>query len=367
MSRSVLSIASLLLLLALPSLADEAPDDEGMLGSASSAPRAEAAPLATKAPQIAPAVAPAGRLTPHLVRHVEAGKQPTTCAISKDGATLYVACRGDNSVSVFDANTMDARAPFKEVGYSAWGLAEKDLRTLLVSNWAGSGIAIIDTATGQRTGEIPSGMKPSYLALSPDHARVYSAGNFGGEAAIGDIATRKLVRSLDVGRRPSGVAVSPDGRWLYVAVCESNEIARIDLKNEVVLDRMGVPLATMTNLLMSPDGSTLLACGKDDRLLLVDVASGKAEKVKVGADPSSVAVTPDGTLALVSNYGASSVTLVDLATREPYAQVATGPGPIHVETDGKRFWTCNDRAGTVSFFRLETPEQAALRATAAGQ
>jgi YVTN family beta-propeller protein len=344
-----IAIFALLLSSSQATALDDVGDEEGL-----------EAPVATPA-----AVPSPERPKATLVKHSAAGKQPTTCALSPDGRTLYVTNRGDNTVSVLDADTLELRSTMTDVGYSAWGVLPTADGHLLVANWAGTGIAVLEAATGKRLGEIPSGMKPSYLALSADGARVYSTGNFGGEATIGDVKSRKLVKSFDVGLKPMGVAVSRDGKSLYVAVCESRSIARVDLVAQSLGAPIPAPLAATTNLVLSHDGTKLLAAGDDDDLLVVDIASGRVTKIAVGKDPSAVAATPDGKLALVANHGSSSVTLVDLEKGEAYSSIATAPGPLHVETDGRRFWTCNDRAGSVSGFRLGVPRPEAPKAEAA--
>lgn len=329
---------------------------------APSAPKADVqiAPLpAPAAPPRAPAPVAGPLLKATLITHAAGGKQPTTCAIVKDGAKLLVTNRGDNSVSVFDTATMTIERTIPEVGYSAWGVVRRPTGQLLVANWAGSTIALIDEATGKRTGQVSVGMKPSYLAVSPDGTKVYSSGNFSDDVTIADLGTKRAARQIPVGHKPMGVAVSPDGRWLWVAVCDSKKIAKVDLKHEVQLDQFGAPLATTTNLVLTPDGRKLLAAGDGGRLLIMDVETEEVEKIVVGLDSSCVAVTPDGRVALVADYNGAEVSLVDLPARQKYASVATGTGTMHVETDGKRFYTCNDKAGTVSAFRLDPIDSAA--------
>ena len=348
-----------MLLLCFP-LASAHAQDATPVPRDAAAPAGDGAVAAIARPALpAQPIAPGQRVKATLIQHVAAGKQPTTSAITDGGATLIVTNRGDNTVSVFDTATMDLSKTIRDVGYSAWGVRPTSDSMLLVANWTGSSISVVDRAAGKRLGEIPVGMKPSYVAVSHDGSRVYSSGNFSGDVTIADVKKRKLLRSLEVGKRPTGVALSPDGKLLYVAACESQLVDVIDLEHEVVLRKMPAALASTTNLVLTDGGRRLLAAGSDNRLLVMDAETGASRTVAVGADPSSVAVTPDGGTAFVANYRDASVTIVDLAKLEAYASVPVGSGPIDVQTDGTRLYTCNDKAGSVSAFRLEPAGSAA--------
>lgn len=350
--RSIVAHASFVAVLATRiAAADAVPTEDA---PAPQVPVAAPAPVADPAPLVLPAAPQPARLVATLLVHVPAGKQPTTSLLVDSGRTLLVANRGDNTLSVFATDGMTLTKTIPDVGYSAWGLADRGNGKVLVANWAGSSIAFVDVGTGKRTGEAPTGMKPSYLAVSPDGKRAYAAGNFSDDVTITDLTTRKVVRHVEVGRRPMGVALSADGRTLWVAVCESKKIAKIGLDG-VQLDQIAAPLAATTNLALSADGRTLLAAGEGGKLLAIDVASGAVDAIPAGSDLSSVAITPEGRIALAADYASGSVGLVDLATREHYASVPVGVGPIDVRTDGRRFYTCNDKAGTVSVFRLDPP------------
>jgi YVTN family beta-propeller protein len=281
------------------------------------------------------------RATPvaELVGHRVAGRQPTTVTLLDAGRRVAVTNRGDESVWIYDAATLEVVARHSLVGrHGAWAVAEPQEGLLLVSNWKGESLSVLDAATGEVTGSIPVGIKPSYVALSPDGARAYVAGHLSGDVSLVDVAGRTPVRILEVGQRPMGVAASTDGRWLYVASCRSRKVSKVDLKYEVVLSSFGAPLAETSNLVVTPDGAMLLAAGDDDRLLLIDAETGRTDKVKVGRGPAAVALSPDGRWAFVACYDAAAV----------------------VATDGRRLYSVSDQAAALSVFQLGEVEPAAI-------
>jgi DNA-binding beta-propeller fold protein YncE len=296
--------------------------------------------------------APAAR-TAKFVGHFMTGPQPTTVSLLAGGRELAVANRGDESLWILDADTLEPVAKHSVVGrHGIWAAAERKEGRLVVSHWKGESISLLDRATGELGASIPVGIKPSYVALSPDGTKAYVAGNLSGDVALVDLEKSELERLLEVGQKPMGVAASPDGRWLYVAACKSRKISRVDLKYEVVLDHFGAPLAATTNLAITPDGSILLAAGDDDRLLLIDAETGRTDKVKLPGDPAGVAVSPDGRTAYVACYEAGLVAVVDLASRALIDELPVGPGCIDVATDGRRLYAVNDQGGSISVYEL---------------
>lgn len=288
-----------------------------------------------------------------LVAHVETGPQPTTVTLLDGGRRIAVGNRGDESVWIYDARTLEVLARHSLVGkHGVWGVAQLDGGRLLVSNWKGETLTILDDASGRAIGRIPVGIKPSYLAISPDGTKAFAAGKLSGDVSIVDLAKREPDRVLDVGQKPMGVTVSSDGRWLYAAASQSRKISRIDLDYEVVLASFGAPLASTTNLALTPDGRILLAAGDDNRLLLIDAETGRTDKIKVAADPAAVAVSPDGRHAFVACYRGASISVVDLATRQLVRELPVGPGCIDVATDGRRVYSVSDQAAAMSVFEL---------------
>ncbi|WP_185921788.1 beta-propeller fold lactonase family protein [Streptomyces sp. WAC06614] len=70
----------------------------------------------------------------------------------------------------------------------------------------------------------------------------------------------------------------------------------------------------------------------------------------VDANPTAVAVKPDGTVAYSANTGADTVTVIDAATDEPRATVQVGqlPQGLAVTPDGNHVYVANTSSNTVS-------------------
>ena len=84
-----------------------------------------------------------------------------------------------------------------------------------------------------------------------------------------------------------------------------------------------------------------------NRISVVTGIDQIAEQVVVGADPRVATTSPDGTYALVSNYGDKTTSLVDI---KALRVIATLPyyGSIGFHPDGQRFYIASDYTSTSS-------------------
>jgi len=78
--------------------------------------------------------------------------------------------------------------------------------------------------------------------------------------------------------------------------------------------------------------------------------------IMVRNQPTSVAVTPDGTRAYVTNRGSASVSVINTATNAVLATVLVGRQPIGVAVtpDGTRVYVTNFASNTVSVIATAT-------------
>ena len=145
-------------------------------------------------------------------------------------------------------------------------------------------------------------------------------------------------------------------------------------------------LACAAPAVPASSGPTLLVLNKSDHeMAIVDAATQKVlAKLPTGRGPHEVAVSPDGRLAYVANYGAhglfrpgeapkfepgASLTVVDLERRavratydlKPHAQ----PHGIAVSRDGRLVWVTVE--GSQSVLELEAASGKILRSWKTGQ
>ncbi|MGI9014545.1 MAG: cytochrome D1 domain-containing protein [Phycisphaerales bacterium] len=194
---------------------------------------------------------------------------------------------------------------------------------LLILNKAEASVSVIDLAKNQEVARIEVGDGPHEVAVAPDESIAvvcnYGQRTPGNTLSVIDLATYEVTKTIDLGEhhRPHGIVF-----------LDNNRIA---VTNE-----------------------------QEQNLLLVNVPTGVIETVlPTNARISHmVAVTPDKSIAYVTNIGSGSVSIFDLTQGRHIQTVATGEGAegVDISPDGKEVWVTNRAAETLSVLNTATSE-----------
>lgn len=198
-------------------------------------------------------------------------------------------------------------------------------------------------------------------AQGPKTGRLLVANQQSASASIVELSTG-AVTHITVGNGPHEAAISPDGKWGFISVYgvggpqgAGNQIAVIDM-NEKKVVRM-IDLGTYTR----PHGVVPVA-GSPLKLIITsettqNIVTADAEKgtvlgaVATGAQGSHmVAVAADGKRAYTANVGAGTMTALDLATGKVTGSLPIAPRSEGIATtpDGNEVWVGSNEARTVS-------------------
>ena len=222
----------------------------------------------------------------------------------------------------------------------------------------------IDLLSGKVLPTIPLGSTagPAGIAISPDGATAYvtdagAAGTLGNTITPIDLATDKTLPPVTVGPGPQGIAITPDGRRAYVTDAGAfvpgqigsiaSTVTPVDLATGTALPAIPVGNAP-TAIAITPDGSTALVANTNSGSVSpIDLADDKAgSPIAVQGNPISVAISPaQPTTAYVADAisGPSTtgnVTLIDLTSDTAGAPIAVGKNPqaIAMSPDGTTAW-----------------------------
>jgi YVTN family beta-propeller protein len=248
---------------------------------------------------------------------VSSGTGASGVADSRDGAYVYVASTGANSVSVVSAledTTVGNPIP---IGHRPTSLTvSADGRSLLVAD-EDHGVSVIDTRSNTVSRRIALPSDSGAVAVSPDGRHIYASNGGNGGLSVTDTTTGHTTTGpAPLGYSPDSMTVSPDGRRLYAAGMNETSARSIDILSVIDTTTLnpvgspGAPLGTGPHsMAVSPDGRRLYVTNVfEGTVSVIDTESGAVgAPVPVGGGPVSVTVSPDGHRVYVALLGESKV------------------------------------------------------------
>ena len=332
-------------------------------------------------------------------------RSPDDLALSPDGKRLYVVCSGSDEVLVVDT-TARAVAGHVAVGKAPRGIAlAPDGKRFYVTNSWSDTVSEVDATSMQVLRTLPAGFEPTGVALDADRNVLYVANRLSDDISLIDLASGADLRRLAAGRGASYVATSPDGARVFIShvypqigkfrTPPQSEITEVDAARQVVEKRLALNSAAgVFHMELSRDGRLGIAAEMRPRNLvpLAHVEHGWVfgNSLAVFGDdiggvvqmpldeiesypslPFGVAIAPDKSRAYVSASGSNELVIVDLAklaaaARSPkaarlandlsasamyvVARVGVGRNPrnIRLSPDGAALYVANRLDDTIS-------------------
>ncbi len=246
------------------------------------------------------------------------GDTPLAIAISPDGTTAYVS--DTEAVTPINLVTGFAETPITMAAnvFPAAIAITPDGSTAYVGD-LGTGVVIpVNLATKTTGTAIPACTTPHDVAadivVSPDGTTAYVACPLSGTVVPINTSTNTTGSPIFAGEGPEGLAITPDGATLYAA-------------------NFGAFGVVNGQVIQFSNGTTVTP---------IDASTDTAgTPITVGSEPSSVAITPNGTTAYVVNLASSTVTPIDIATNSAGIPISLNttltstPGPqIAITPDG---------------------------------
>jgi DNA-binding beta-propeller fold protein YncE len=264
------------------------------------------------------------------------GTGPHEAAISPDGRTGVVTIYGDrtpgNQLAVIDVAAATVSRTISLDTYTrphgVVFIPGDNARVVVTSESTGN-VVLVNLATGQVEGAIPTGAKGSHMAaITADGRRVFTSNVYSGSVSEIDLASRTLVRTIPVAPQVEGIAVTPDGSLVFAGSNTDGTVSIIDTGTGTIASTLRgfkVPY----RLAASADGRTAIACDPDGNAIgVIDVATRTlAWRLDGLASPRGVRIAPDGRTAFVTLAGDPSVGLVNLVTRALGETIPVGLSP----------------------------------------
>jgi DNA-binding beta-propeller fold protein YncE len=236
-----------------------------------------------------------------------------------------------------------------------------DDKLVLVVNHASNSVTPFYTATGVAGPPIPVGTNPVAIAITPDGKMAYVTNSSDGTITPIVLATRKTLSPIEITAPlpgTAGIVISPDGKTGYVDFAPFGEIVTFDTATGTP-DRAGavnsVESGVPTWLAMAPNGKEIFGASAspfapETSATLQDIElpgffPGNGDERAIGAEPTSVAITPDGMHVFTDGSATGSVS--EYTINHPITTITLGGSPhgVAVAPDGRTLWVADAASG----------------------
>jgi YVTN family beta-propeller protein len=330
-----------------------------------------------------------------VIKNIAVGRVPRGFSLSPDGARLFVTNAWDDTLSVIDTNMLAVVATWPVGAEPSSVLEDRAGKRLFVANRISSDVAVLDAQTGAEEKRLLAGRGASYLALSPDGAKIYATHVYPNPVAYrtapaSEITVIDAARAVVVDRIPlraiAGVfhtAFSADGRLGVVAEYHPKNLvtlahlehggafedtitvfgADVGKTVEVPLDELERYAAQPFGVAIAPDKSRIyITSGGSEIVTVIDVprlmafihahpaafvqdlsasANYVVARIAVGSNPRGLALTRDGRRLFVANRLDDSISVIDTRTNKVATTIKLeGPNKVSAIRHGEQtFYT----------------------------
>ncbi len=229
------------------------------------------------------------------------------------------------------------------MGHAASAQDQIPWNRLYVTNFASNTVSVVDLNLSKVVAEIPVGLGPTGMAVTPDVEYVYVANLWSGDISVISTASNSVLTTIAIpgyqGKgAPFGIAMTPDGSQVFVTDLSDGTIRVISTQtNTITATITGAYDWALRYIAVSPDGQYAYAVGTGEGKITVIRVFDFAIVGRITNLPSvrHLAVTPDGSRLYATSEKFSRLYVIDAAT---YGLITTiqfpaGAGTITVDIE----------------------------------
>jgi len=212
----------------------------------------------------------------------------------------------------------------------------RDGTKLYIANEDNNFVTVLDLTQGVISAEIPVGVEPEGMAVSPDDKIMINTSETTNMAHFIDTSTRQIVANVLVDSRPRFAEFKHDGSELWISSEIGGTVSIIDPVKHAVIGKVTFNVPGLRSEAIQPvgigitrdDKTAFVALGPANRIAVVDTASRAVTKyLLVGQRVWHMAFTPDEKYLLVTNGVSNDVSVIDVAAQKVIKTIQVGELP----------------------------------------
>lgn len=263
---------------------------------------------------------------------------------------IYIALQNSDAVEVLPQGKVWHGFPMAH--YIAIGPAGK---TLAVSGFRTGNVYIADAKNGKKLATLKIGTLVQGVKISPNGRTILAVDASGNSVKVIDLKSLKVTHTISVGKNPHNVVFSRNGRLAYVTVQGANKLAVVNMMTFRTIREIPVTgLRGPHNLQLSRDGHDVWirshpAANQDGHVVLVNLRTRRVlESIHVGLFHGGIDRTGHSDI-LATDIGGDTVDVIDNNALGVIKRIKVGAGPhgVRLSPDGRWGYVSSTQANQV--------------------
>jgi len=274
-----------------------------------------------------------------------AGSGPVGIDVTPDGRYLYVACRGQRVVKVYQTSD-NALVASITVGGGAYDVCIlPNGQYAYVPNISDRDVSVIRLSDNTVVATVPVSADPIHCEALPNSEYVYVSNQAGNMVSVIRTDSNKVVASVPVTGEPWGLALNREGTHFYVSCSGSNQLAKIRVSDNTVTGYVTVHDGP-EGICLTPDGEYFyVACygGGDDYVDIVSTSNDSVvASIPISGRPCVVILLPGGNYIYYAAHDAGQIGVISTETRQVVWSKGYFSGACYMAAtpDGSRVYLC---------------------------
>jgi PQQ-dependent catabolism-associated beta-propeller protein len=197
-------------------------------------------------------------------------------------------------------------------------------------------VTIVDIETSRTVAEVPVGVEPEGMAISPDGKTIVNTSETTNMVHFIDAETHKVIDNVLVRARPRFAEYQADGKKLWVSSEIGGTVAVIDAATRKVIKTIEFAIAGVNKDAIQPVGirvtkdgkRAFVALGPANRVAVINGETYEVEKyLLVGQRVWQLAMAPDEKLLFTTNGASNDVSVIDTERLRVTKSITVGRYP----------------------------------------
>ena len=191
-------------------------------------------------------------------------------------------------------------------------------------------VLVYNASTMALKNTITVGMEPAEVTMSSNGQYAFVANGMSNSVSVIKVSDKSVAKTIAVGEDPVGAWPGADGR-MYVDNEKGQSISVIDVNTLSVVETVKLGF-TPGYAAYHPTRNELWVsqAGTGNKVVIFERMNGawmKMDEVMTGLDAHAIVFTKDGATAYITNQGAATVSVLDVAKRTKIKDISVGKKP----------------------------------------